>query len=1133
MSDEPKSDVDVLMDELKAIHPSHAQLIEKSLAGHYHNLHQSGRRLTALCLSGGGIRSATFSLGVLQGLARRGWLQEFDYLSTVSGGGYIGSWLTSWLGRAGFEDVVKALTRSTESGPSEPAPLKHLRRHSNYLSPLMGLTTDFLALVATLLRNLLLNWLVLVPLLLVVSLLPWFWLGVQASAASVGPGWVVVTAAMILLAAMVCAHIPPSEKWPASSRDRVTIGLILLAALVGSLLPYPRWSTDWRAIGTVPAILVGVWIGFSIYVVILRKTLSKTPGEYWTRIGGWLLMFAVAWLALHALVIWLVPYWLDVLHNVEVIRSQRLDSLETLQRLLTEQQRSSKPIDQEFLNSAYLASLKWDAAAKLAASSNSLIQSLASPTSMGVLGLVIGGAVSIVGYRSDNGPRPGSEQPPGMLSILAVQTLNIAALAFLVLVMFGSSWLATKGLIAIGFLPPSDQATSVAALAKSTPFVLAIMFGLLLWSGVAAWLIGVNEFSLYGFYRRRLRGAYIEASRDTSSEAAPEGPISAGERSQRPFHIVNAALNLTTPTKEYAHWQERKAASFTFSCLHAGSSESGYQDAATYADRLTLSQAIAISGAAAAPNMGYHTSTLVSFVMTFFNVRLGAWLPNPSVSRVNEGWRLEPRHPLRLLLQELFGNSTKSSPYVYLSDGGHFENLGLYEMVRRRCRGIVVVDAGCDPDYGFEDLENAVRKIRIDLGIRVEFPQGVPKPDSAPGSGRHFAIGAIRYSDQDPDGPDGTIIYVKPLLNGDEPFDVAGFAAEHSHEGDFFPHQPTSNQFFTESQFESYRMLGLHSVSKDFPEPGSWPVARDVSTQLPLPIARSEAGSATPSGSHQPSEASSRWFETAARMGAATWVPFVATAAAAGALTAITATIVITNIGGTIIETPPTDPPPQIDVSTPVIAIPTTVSGSGPVNRIMLPFFEEAEGCAATDRRDECVLLAFNFQSPNGLPSGEERLLKLSSVGITGDAQASILKRIREALDRCFSGGNRGALKAIEVRGFASSSEYKDVAGPASQSFNLALADARAESVGKALGDFGQVMRWTPGSGVKKTVSEAFEEMVEARVYRDRLGNGFDIKAANLTRRVDLFVDSSVLGDCSPDLLSAARGGTPQNSAAR
>ncbi len=155
-------------DYLSKIHEIH-------LAAVYQRIHQAESR-TALCLSGGGIRSATFALGVIQGLARRDLLKEFDYLSTVSGGGYIGGWLSSWIRRAGAaEKVFAALKGDRACSPMEPEskPLRHLRMFSNYLTPKLGaFSADTWVLVATYLRNLFLNWLVFGPILLALFALP-------------------------------------------------------------------------------------------------------------------------------------------------------------------------------------------------------------------------------------------------------------------------------------------------------------------------------------------------------------------------------------------------------------------------------------------------------------------------------------------------------------------------------------------------------------------------------------------------------------------------------------------------------------------------------------------------------------------------------------------------------------------------------------------------------------------------------------------------------------------------------------------------------------------------------------------------------------------------------------------------
>jgi hypothetical protein len=159
------------------------------------------------------------------------------------------------------------------------------------------------------------------------------------------------------------------------------------------------------------------------------------------------------------------------------------------------------------------------------------------------------------------------------------------------------------------------------------------------------------------------------------------------------------------------------------------------------------------------------------------------------------------------MVKEGLGLTDSSSPYVYLSDGGHFENLGLYEMILRRCRLIVVSDAGCDPDCSLEDLGNAIRKIRVDLGVKIDIKKfEIFSRTDAEGkqSGRYCAIGEIDYGTADEGGRKGTLIYLKPALLGDEPRDVYNY----SRESEEFPHEATSDQWFSESQFESYRALG-------------------------------------------------------------------------------------------------------------------------------------------------------------------------------------------------------------------------------------------------------------------------------------------------------------------------------------
>jgi hypothetical protein len=158
----------------------------------------------------------------------------------------------------------------------------------------------------------------------------------------------------------------------------------------------------------------------------------------------------------------------------------------------------------------------------------------------------------------------------------------------------------------------------------------------------------------------------------------------------------------------------------------------------------------------------------------------------------------------------LFGRTTDTNPYVYLSDGGHFDNLGLYEMVLRRCHYIIVSDAGCDPRYAFEDLGNAIRKVRIDLGVPIAFqPAPCMTKEGQRTTNLHCAVATIDYRAVDGNGArQGFLVYVKATLSGDEPMDVDNYARASAD----FPHQSTADQWFDEAQFESYRVLGAHAI---------------------------------------------------------------------------------------------------------------------------------------------------------------------------------------------------------------------------------------------------------------------------------------------------------------------------------
>jgi hypothetical protein len=279
----------------------------------------------------------------------------------------------------------------------------------------------------------------------------------------------------------------------------------------------------------------------------------------------------------------------------------------------------------------------------------------------------------------------------------------------------------------------------------------------------------------------------------------------------RPMHVINTTLNLVSG--DQLAWQERKAESFTVSPLHSGAFQlDAYRRTAVYGGPagVSVGTAVAISGAAASPNMGYNSSPALSFLLTLFNVRLGWWYGNPKKDKYGNR---NPANTLKTVLDEALGHTNDENDYVYLSDGAHFDNLGLYEMVLRRCGCIVVSDAGADPDFGFGDLGNVIRKIRVDLGIEIVITHMrlFPRSSKYRSTAKYCATGIIRYSAVDPGAPDGRFLYLKPAFYGKtEPKDVYNYATTYP----AFPHQSTADQWFSESQFESYRQLGYFAAGE-------------------------------------------------------------------------------------------------------------------------------------------------------------------------------------------------------------------------------------------------------------------------------------------------------------------------------
>ena len=832
---------------------------EDRLKAIYRRIHALPEKRTALCISGGGIRSATFGLGVLQGFARAKLLDKFHYLSTVSGGGYIGSWLTSWIHHSENDPTLVANELSklpSSTTLPEPKALRHLRDYSSYLSPRLGLlSADTWTLVAVYIRNLLLNWLVLIPLLAGALMTPRLYAAVvrNVNTRKMEPDnfWML----MLLIIAAVLGAIAISyigfNRPSTSKSNRSQTGFLWLCLLPLSLsasLVTIFWAgitdTEGRNFPMLYFLIFGVGINLVGFIVwSIAAAIKPTPGRKRKAllellavlvaggVAGWLLWLASSarFLFLEGGEIKLAAYVCFALPMVLAIFTLSAMLYVGLISFITDDE------DREWLSRSdawvLIVIFGWCAISALV---------LYGPIGLGKAQewvISIGGVSGLISILVGRSPSSkGSDkkaEKPSLVSLIMSKALVIAAPLFIVFSLTLLT-LADTALMrlcyAAHFVSVDPQQIGVdyyshletVFSARFWPDV-SVAAGLIALSSLMAFFVNINRFSLHAMYRNRLIRAYLGASNlnphpnnftgfDQNDNIAMH-KLWPSDKSlhvrKSLLHVVNMTLNLVSGSN--LAWQERKAQSFTTTALHSGSWCLGYRDSEKYGDGISLGTAMAISGAAASPNMGYHSSSVLSFIMTLFNARLGWWLGNPGPAGDNTYDKEGPFWALKPLIAEVFGLTDDHHSYVYLSDGGHFENLALYEMVRRRCHLIVVSDGGCDKKYNFEDLGNAIRKIRIDMGIPIDFKNEMrifprSEDDKRNSAGRYCAVGDIKYSTVDGPGTDGYLLYIKPAFYGCEPRDVYEYARNNPD----FPHQTTADQFFNESQFESYRALGTY-----------------------------------------------------------------------------------------------------------------------------------------------------------------------------------------------------------------------------------------------------------------------------------------------------------------------------------
>jgi hypothetical protein len=724
----------------------------------------AGSNVVGLALSGGGIRSASFCLGALQALDKADVLKNIDYLSTVSGGGYIGTSLSAAMTHSKGEfPFASSLTQD------EPYPVQHIRNHSNYLFPRGSI--NFFYNIAIYLRGLFANGLL---------ILPW-----------------------LLLAAAITIFVKPtSESLRVAPLGHFGVTLIVLCVFACLLLVWGLWRS----------LEISGW--------------GAEIGSRWTRLcaGVLLVLLVVLFCELQPLVLdgifksthnqgGLLASFVGWLKGLAAVSAPFSAAVAFLSRYIGR-------LLKEGVEKPGIGAVALRAAGKVAV----YVAGAAIPFLLWMAYLYL----SFAGIKDQHTEplRSAYYHAPGWISD------------------FSQNWFGHDAPIAWFYL---------------------VMFFLLF---SASLLLSANANSLHRLYRDRLSKAFLfdptsiegrfPGSRSRSQvelasvpaadalmkyqnfELAPIDRFKLSNIScaHTPYHLINAALNIQG--SKYANRRGRNAEFFIFSPKFIGSRATKYARTEEFEDEvaeLDLATAMAISGAAASSNMGANSIKPLTPTLAMLNVRLGYWVANPR--QLAQDRRSSSLFDQLYFLQELLGLMREESETIYLTDGGHIENLGIYELLLRRCRLIIAVDAEADPEMSFRSFIALQRYARIDLGVLISLPwaeirdgtraaseeiakSGGLSPHAAP-HGPHCAVGEIIY----PQNQSGILLYMKSSITGDE----NDYIVDYKRRFPSYPHESTADQLFSEEQFEAYRALGFHAVNELFqgndhvgmrPKPTQW-----------------------------------------------------------------------------------------------------------------------------------------------------------------------------------------------------------------------------------------------------------------------------------------------------------------------
>jgi hypothetical protein len=327
---------------------------------------------------------------------------------------------------------------------------------------------------------------------------------------------------------------------------------------------------------------------------------------------------------------------------------------------------------------------------------------------------------------------------------------------------------------------------------------------------VAGFFANPNVLTMHRFYRDRVAEAYLgtagpRAARRRLADLALAPPRDA------PYPLVNACLNLLGDVDPATYAGTKLSDYFLFSPDHCGAERVGYARTGELYRDMTLATAMACSGAAVNPAMGTLSGQPLAALMTLLDIRTGYWAPNPGFT--GPRWLVTlPWWPYYHLL-DLLNRTHSRRALVSVSDGGHVENLAVYELLRRRCRLIVALDAGADPSYEFTDLRNLVIRARQELHLVIRFrqdPERLVRPEPSVGFSRsHFVVADVLELGNEARGWRGLLVYVKASLRAPQsPKTVDSESFRYKTQHPAFPHESTADQFFDGAQWRAYYYLG-------------------------------------------------------------------------------------------------------------------------------------------------------------------------------------------------------------------------------------------------------------------------------------------------------------------------------------